>query len=244
MIDRSHARLHRIQRPRLSGAMDAYARPHSRRLFHRNLKLRLRVLIRSNKLPIDLAVLAGLINLDEVRALLQLLANYIHQLGSVIRIIGIARNMRRRVVLDRVLMPTENADRVPAHPHPRPRNQPRIDRVANRRVRRTSALRPHVAFSGKPGHQIVARRKLGKNRPLRDRLLNRLQVLRARMQKQMHMRIDQPRHKGHIAKVDHLRPSWPSHGSTHLRNLVPLNQNLTRRNNLSHSSHIQHPRRT
>ena len=242
MIDRGHARLDRKPRPRLTCAMHTNASPHPRRLLHRNLKLRLRVLVRSNKLPIHLAVLARLINLDEIRALLELLANHIHQLGSIVRIVGIPRNMRRRIVVDRVLMPAHNADRVPAHPHPRPRNQPRIDRIANRRVRRTRTLRPHVAFSGKSGHQIVARRKLGKNRPLRDRLLNRLQVLRTRMQKQMHMRIDQPRHQRRIAQVDHLRPRRTRHRSPRLYNLVAFNQHLTRRNNLPRR-HIQQPRR-
>ncbi len=83
-----------------------------------------------------------------------LLSDRLHNLLRVVRVIRVPRHMRRRIVVNRVLMPAQNADRVPADPHPRPRNQPRIDRPHHRRVRRPRTLRPHIALRREPRHQI------------------------------------------------------------------------------------------
>jgi hypothetical protein len=92
-------------------------------------------------------------------------------------------------------MAAEDADRIAAHAHARPRDQTRIDRLAHRRIRRSGAFGAHVALGGVAGHQIVLGRLLGQNRPPRHRFLDRLQIFRAGMQEQVHMGVDQTGHE-------------------------------------------------
>ena len=139
-------------------------------------------------------------------------------------------------------MPARQIDRIATHAHPRPRNQPVIDRIPHRHIRAPRTFAPHVPLSGKARHQILLRRTRSNQRPLRHTLLHRLQILRPRMQKQMHMRIDHPRHQRRISQVDHLRPGRPIHMRPNRNNPIPLHQHLTRRHNPS-TRHIQHPRR-
>ena len=150
VIDRRHSRLRCKQRSRLARRMYRHARPNSRRLLHRRAQLSLRVLIRRRELAILYHVRTSLINLGEVRALLILLAHHRYQLICIIRVIRIRQNMLRGIEPDRVLMPAQDVDRIPADPHPRPRNQPLINRITHRRIRRPRTLGPHIALSRKP----------------------------------------------------------------------------------------------
>ncbi len=90
-------------------------------------------------------------------------------------------------------MPAEDVDGIAADAQARSRNLAVIDGVAHRGVGRARAFGAHIALRGESGHQIVAGGEQGDDGPLRHRLLDCLQILRARMQEQVHMCVDQPR---------------------------------------------------
>ncbi len=104
------------------------------------------------------------------------------------------------------------------------------------------ALGAHVALGGKAGHQVFARGDLSQDRPLRHRLLYGLQVLRAGMQEQMHMRVDQPRQQRALAEIDDLGIRRAIDVRPNRDDPLALDQHLTRRQQTS-SNDIQHVRR-
>jgi hypothetical protein len=107
------------------------------------------------------------------------------------------------IEVDGVFMASENADRVAADAHARAGNQSGVDGVAHRGVRRTRALGSHVALGGEARHQILAGRDLGEDRALGYGLDDGLQVLGSRMEEKMDVDIDEPRHQGGRAQIDH-----------------------------------------
>ena len=73
MVDRCDSRLRRIQRAWFAGGMHRDALARARGFLHRGRQFRFGVLIRRGKLAVAHGIRAGLVNLDEVRALLDLL---------------------------------------------------------------------------------------------------------------------------------------------------------------------------
>ena len=140
------------------------------------------------------------------------------QLGGVVRIIGVGEHVLRGVVADGVFVAAENIDGIAADAQARPGNQPIIDGVANRCVGGARAFGPHVAFGGEAGHQVVPRRQRRQDRALRHGLLHRLQIFRAGMQKQVHVRVDQARQQSAVAQIDHLRTRRTLHRRAHFHN--------------------------
>ena len=59
--------------------------------------------------------------------------------------------------------------------------------------------------------------------------LHRLQVFGAGMQEQMHMRVDQARHQGGVAQIDHFRARRMTDRAAHRRDAVALDQDLAGR---------------
>ncbi len=127
-----------------------------------------------------------------------------------------------------VLVSAQNVDRVATHAHTRPWNQTLINGVTNCRIGGARAFRAHIAFSGVSGHQVIFCGLLGKNDSCGDRLFHRLQILCARMEKQVNMHIDQPGQKRCIAQVDHLRRRRMFDGLAHRTNALAFNQHFTR----------------
>ena len=80
-----------------------------------------------------------------------------------------------------------------------------VDGFAHGRVRRARALRAQIAFGGKASHQVIVRGHKGRDRALRHGLLNGLQILGARMQEEVDVRIDQAGQERCVAEVDDLR---------------------------------------
>ena len=208
--------------------MNAHRRAQPPRLFNRGSQLRFCVLVRRMKLPIHQAVLARLVNLREVRALLVLLAHHLDNLIDRVGVVRVRKHMLRGVVVDRVLMPAQNIDCIAAHPHSRPQNQPLVDRFADCRVRRASALRAHVPLGRESGQQVRLRRVGGNQRSQRHRFLHRLQILRSRMQEQMHVCINQPRHQRRVAEIDDHGPLRMIHRNAHRADAVANHKHLAR----------------
>ena len=150
--------------------------------------------------------------------------------------------MLRGIEVIGVFVPAQNIDGVAADAQPWPRNQPLVDGVANRSVGRARAFGAHVALGGEAGHQVGLGRLLGQNRAPRNGFLDRLQILRAGMQKQMHVRVDQAGQQRGIAEIDDLRALRMIDRRSHRLDALALDQNLA---GLEHVSGIdlKQPRR-
>jgi hypothetical protein len=68
---------------------------------------------------------------------------------------------------------------------------------------------------------------------LRHGLDHGLQIFGAGMKEEVDVGVDQARHQRGVAKVDGLRSGGVGHGGAGGNNLVPLHQDLSRRNNAS-----------
>ena len=156
-------------------------------------------------MPSTIRVRAGLVDLDEVGALLHLLAHDRDDLLGVVGVVGVRQHVLRGIEVIGVLVAAQNVDGVAADAQPRPGNQSLIDGVADRRVGGAGAFGPHVALGGEAGHQVSLGGQCREDRALRHGLLHRLQILRAGMQEQMHVRVDQAGHQRHVAEIDDLR---------------------------------------
>ncbi len=228
MIDRSHSGLRRIQSPRLAGSVHRNPLADSRRLFHRSGEFRLRVLVNRRVLSVANRVRTGFINLDEVRAFFELLPDHGNQFVRIIRISGVRQNVLLGVVVDSILVPPEDVDSVAADAQPRPRKPALVDCVANRGVSGARAFGSHVALRREPGHEIVACRQQSRDRALRHRLLNGLQVLCAGMQKKVNVRINQAGKQSAVAQINDLRSCRMFDRRAYLDDAFPLHQNFTR----------------
>ncbi len=193
---------------------------------------------------------AGLVDLHEARPLLVLLADRLDQLFGVVGVVGVAQHVLRRVEADRVLVPAEDRDGHAADAQPRPGNLPRVDGVADGRVRRTRPFRPHVALGGEARHQVGLRRQRRLNRPLGHRFVHRLHPLRGRgrMEEEVHVGVDQTRHQRRVAQVDHRRPGRMRHRRAGGLDAVAFHQHLAgahdpARHDLEEPRRVQHDRR-
>ena len=70
---------------------------------------------------------------------------------------------------------------------------------------RAGAFGAHVALGGEAGEQIVARGERRADGAFGNRFVERLRVLGARMQEQMHVRVDETGHQRAVAEVDRFR---------------------------------------
>src|SRR5436305_20793 len=131
----------------------------ARGLVDRRAKLRFAVLIRSGQLTVMDRIRPGLVDFDEVRALLELLANHGDQFIRVVCVSRIRQDVLLRVEADRVLVTAKNVYGVAADPHSWPRNFAAINRVTYGAIGGARTFRPHVALSGEASHQIVTSAK-------------------------------------------------------------------------------------
>jgi hypothetical protein len=103
-----------------------------------------------------------------------------------------------------VLMAAEDVNGVAAYAQPWAGNQPSVDGIANRGVRRACAFGPHIALCSESGHKIGLCGLFGENRPPGNGFLNGLQIFRAGVQEKMHVYVDKAWEQRGIAEVDHL----------------------------------------
>ena len=108
-------------------------------------------------------------------------------------------------------------------------------------VRRTGALGSHVALGGEARHQIVPGRQGRQDGPLRLGFLDGLQILGAGMQEKMHMRVDQARHQGGVAKIDHFGARGMLHAAADGGDALAFDQDFAGADDLA-GFHVQQPR--
>ncbi len=75
---------------------------------------------------------------------------------------------------------------------------------------------------------------------MRFGFFDRLKIFRARMQEKMHMRVDQARHQGGVAQIDHFGVRGMLHAAAGGRNAFAFDQDFTGTNDLA-ALHIQQP---
>ena len=103
--------------------------------------------------------MAGLVDLDEVRAFFELLANHGDQFVRAVGIGCVRQYVLLGVVADGILVAAENIDRIAADAQARPGNQSSVDRIAHGGIGGACAFCSHIALGGESGHQVVARRQ-------------------------------------------------------------------------------------
>jgi hypothetical protein len=204
-------------------------------------KLRLGVLVGHGERVAVQVVGAGLVDLGKVRAALALLAHHRDDLIGGVRIIGVREHALLRVVADGVLMPADDVHRIAAHAQPRPGNQAAVDGLAHGHIGALGALGAHVALGGKAGHHVGLGLRRSHQHALGHGLLDRLQVLRAGMQEQVHMCVNQAGHQRGVAQIDHGRSRRMRDRRAHLADALAHNQHLAWRDDLARGD-IQHTR--
>ena len=241
VVDTGDSSLCRVACARLAGAVHTDPRAGAVRLGDGCCELRLAVLVGNGKHVADEMVGASLVDLGKVGAALALLAHHGDDLVGSVRVVCVREHALLRVVADRVLVSAEDVDRIAAHAHARPGNQAAVDGVAHGHVRALGTLGSHVALGGKSGHHVGFGSSGGHQYALRNGLLDGLQVLRAGMQEEMHVRIDKTGHQRGVAEVDHHRARWMADVLAGLNDLVAGDEHLTGRDDLARSD-IEQPR--
>ena len=185
--------------------------PRARGFFDCGFEFGLCVLINRGEASVANDVWPGLIDLDEIGALFELFANRGHDFGGIVGIGGIRQHVLRRVEMIGVFMSAENVDGVPADAQARSGHEALIDCVAHRSVGRSRAFGAHVALRREACHEVGPGCENGENRPLRDGLFHRLQVFGSRMQKQVHVGINQSWEQGAVTQIDGFRARGVGH---------------------------------
>src|SRR5579859_493104 len=183
MIYRSYAGTNCVQRAGFASSVDGNSLANTRGFSYGGAEFGFCVLVGRRELAIAKEIFAGFVDLYEIGAFLDLLSNYGHQFGGIIRVGSVRKNVLFGIVPDSVFVPPEDVNSIAADAQPRARNEPLIDRVAHGGRCRARAFRAHISFRREAGHKIVAGRERSRNGSLRDGLLNGLQILRSGMQK-------------------------------------------------------------
>jgi hypothetical protein len=138
-------------------------------------------------------------------------------------------------------MAAKNVDGVAADAHARAEDEPSVNRSANRRIGGARALCAHVAFGRESGKKICFGGLLGKDYSPRNGFLYRLQILSARMQKQVHMCVDETGQQSRVAQVDETGALWVFDRGAYRANPISLNEDFTRLEQVS-GVHMEQPR--
>src|SRR5207244_7548983 len=93
--------------------------------------------------------------LDEIGALLELLAHRLDKLIRIVGVSGIRQDMLFGVVADGVLVPAQNVDRIPADSQPWSRDFAAINRVPDGGVGGSSAFGFHIPLSRETSHPVA-----------------------------------------------------------------------------------------
>ena len=113
----------------------------ARCLFDRRLQLGFRVLIGRGESSISKRVCAGLVDLDEVGTLFELLPDNRNEFLRAVGVVSVGQNVLFGVIAKGILVAAENVDRISADAESRPGNPALINRVAHCRVGGARRLR-------------------------------------------------------------------------------------------------------
>ena len=226
MVDRGHSRLGGVQGARLTFAMHGDARLQACRLGDGLRQLRLGVLDDGVKLAVLEEVAAGFVNLDEVRPVLDLLANDGHQFIAGVGVGGVGEHVLLGVVVERVLVAAEDVDGVAADAQARSGDLSLVNGVADGGVGRPRAFRTHVALGSEAGQQVGFGSQSGHDHPLGYGLHHGLKIFRSGMEEEMHVGVDQAGHQRRVAQIDGLRSGGMGDGRAGGNDLLSFDQDL------------------
>ena len=145
---------------------------------------------------------------------------------GVVGVVGVRKRVLGGVETVGVLVAAQDVDGIATDAQPWARNDSLVDGIAHGGVGRASSFGAHVTLGSETGHQGCLRGLFCKNRAPGHGLLDSLQVLRAGMQKQMHMRVNQARQQSCVAEIDYLRTLRMFDRNTHCFDAFALDQNL------------------
>ena len=202
MIDGDDAGLHGVEGARLTGGMDGDVLANTSGFLNGGGELCLGILIRSRKVAIADRVAAGLVDLDEVGAFFELLANDGDKLFGGVGVSGVREDVLLGIETVGVFVTAKDVDSVAADAQTRTGDQAGVYGVAHGAVGRAGSLRAHVALSGEAGEKIFASGLRGDDGALWDGLLDGLQIFRTGMKEEMDMRVNETGEERDVAEVD------------------------------------------
>ncbi len=215
VIDRFHSGLHGIAGSGLAGGVDGDAMAgtlaQASGFGDGCLQLVHGVLERSMELPCFERVFAGLVDFGKVRAFLSLRAHGDDDALGGVGVVGVGEDVLCGVVDVGVLVPAQDIDGHSAHAHAWARDHAGVYGVADGGVGRASAFGAHIAFGGEAGDEVGRGGAGGDEGALWNALLDGLKVFGARVEEEVHVRVDQSGHEGAVAGIDDLGSGGMGH---------------------------------
>src|SRR5436309_7415340 len=179
VINGCNASLCSVQGPGLARCMHSHTLAYASGFVDSSAEFSLCVLIRSRKVSITNRIRTSLVNLDEIGALFELLADCLDELISTVHVSGFRQDWLQGVVADGVFVPAQNVDRIPADSQPWSRDFAAINRVPDGGVGGSSAFGSHIPLRRETSHQVVTGCEGSHDCSLWHGFLNSLQVFRA-----------------------------------------------------------------
>jgi len=226
MVDRGHPGLGGVKGARLTFTMHGNASLQAGSLGDGLRQLRLGVFHDAMKLTVLKEVGAGFVDLDEVRPVLDLLANDAHQFIAGIGVGGVGKHVLLGVEVECVFVAAENVDGVPTDAQARSWDKSLVNRVADGGVGRTRAFRTHVTLGSEASQQVGLGSQGGHDHALRYRLSHGLQIFGSGMEEEMHMGVYQAGHQGRVTQIDGLGSRGMGDGGAGGNDLLSLHQDF------------------
>ena len=227
MVDGGYSGLGGVQSAGLTFTMHANACLQAFRFRDGLGQLRLGVLVDAVKLAVFDEVAAGFVDLDEVRAVLDLLANDGYQFIAGVGVGGVGEHVLLGVVVEGVFVAAEHTDGVATDAQAGSGDQPLVNRVAHGGVGGSRAFRTHVALGSKAGQQVGLGSERSDDHALGHGLSDGLQIFGSGMKEEMDMGVDQAGHQGRVAQVDGLGSGRVGNGGAGGNDLLSFDQHLS-----------------
>ena len=233
VINGEDTRLGGVESTGFSGGVDGDVFPSAGGFLDGRGKFGLGVLVGGGETALADGVGAGLIDFDEVRAFLELLANDGDELPGRIGIGGVGEDVLLGIIVNRIFVSAKDIDGVAADAESRAGDKAGVDCVADGGVGRTSAFGAHIAFGGETGEEIFASSESGDDRAFGNGFLNGLQVFRTRMKEKMDVGIDETGEERDVTEIENLRGRRVLDAGADFDDTAGLDKDFGGSNNLS-----------
>src|SRR5215475_13627286 len=233
MVDRNDPGFGRVESTGFAGGVNGDMFACASGFFDGSGELGLGVLIWRGQLTVADRVGAGFVDLDEVGAFLELLANHSEELLSGIGIRGVRKHVLLGIETVGVFVTAENIDGITADAEAKTGDEAGVDGIANGGVRGTRAFSAHVAFGGKASEKIIARGHRRNDGALRNGLFDRLEILGSRMKEEVDVGVNEAGEKRDIAEIESLRGGRMFDRGANFDDAVAADQDFAGRKNFA-----------
>jgi len=228
VVDGSDSGLGGVESAGLSGGVDSDAGAATGGLGDGGFEFGAGVLVGSGEGAVDEAVGSGLVDLDEVSAFLELLADDGDEFGGVVGVGGVGGDAGGGIEVDGVFVSREDVNGVAADAEARAGDESGVDGVADGGVGGTCALGSHVALGGESGEEIVAGGDGGEDGALGNGFDDGLEVFGSWMEEEMDVSVDESGHESGIAEVDESGSGGMGDAGTGFDNACATDEDLAR----------------